>query len=240
MPTPDRRGIPNRAARLSAKSSRKPGHATIASVRDRAGYILVGGKSSRFGSDKALFEIEGRPLALRLAGFVEQAAAPVKLVGPPERYSHLGLPVIPDTLIPEMPISDIPISDAHPAVGPLAGILAALEDSTHSWNLVLACDMPLVAPELLNLLFTRAEQSSDDVWLPVSPAGLDEPLCAVYSKRAAPAIRRQIVAGTRKVTRALDGLAVRRLLPAEYAHIDPAGKSFTNVNTQDDWDVSQP
>lgn len=191
-------------------------------MRNRAAYILVGGKSSRFGSDKALIEIEGRPLVLHLAGIARQAAGPVTLVGPPTRYEHLGLPVIPDT---------------REGVGPLAGILAALEHSSQPWNLVLACDMPHLTPAFLDLLFTRAEQGQQDACLPLSPEGLDEPLCAVYAKGAAGTIRREIENGTRKITRALDAVAVRRLLPAEYAHLDPAGNIFTNVNTPGDWEA---
>lgn len=188
---------------------------------DRAAYILVGGKSSRFGSDKALIEIEGRPLVLRLAGIARQAAGSITLVGPPARYEHLGLPVIPDT---------------HQDIGPLAGILAALDHSVQPWNLVLACDMPHLTAVFLELLFTRAEQGYQQACLPVSPGGRDEPLCAVYAKGAAEAIRFEIEKGTRKITRALDAVAVCRLLPAEYAHIDPTGKIFTNVNTSADWE----
>lgn len=188
-------------------------------MRNRAAYILVGGKSSRFGSDKALIEIEGRPLVLHLAGIARQAAGPVTLVGPPARYEHLGLPIIPDT---------------HEGVGPLAGILAALEHSAEPWNLVLACDMPHLTPAFLDLLFTRAEQDPQDACLPVSPEGRDEPLCAVYAKTAAEAIRVEVEKGTRKITRALDAVAVCRLLPAEYAHLDAGGNIFTNINSPTD------
>ncbi len=189
-------------------------------MRHRAAYILVGGKSSRFGSDKALLDIEGRPLAVHLADTASQAAGSVTLVGPPARYEHLGLPVIPDTQ-----------ADS----GPLAGILAALEHTSQPWNLLLACDMPRITPVFLDWLFTQAEQAQQDACLPVSPEGRDEPLCAVYARQAAAAIRRQIEAGTRKITRALDALEVHRIEPGRYAHLDPSGALFTNLNTPADW-----
>jgi molybdopterin-guanine dinucleotide biosynthesis protein A len=189
-------------------------------VRNRAAYILVGGKSSRFGSDKALIEIDGRVLVLRLAELASQVTDQVTLVGPPARYQHLGLPVIPDT---------------HVDIGPLAGILAALEDSPKPWNLVLACDMPFLSAAFLELLCSRAEERQEQVCLPVSPAGREEPLCAVYSKTAAKAIRGEIEAGTRKITRALGVLAVHRLTPGDYADLDPSGRLFTNLNTLEDW-----
>jgi molybdopterin-guanine dinucleotide biosynthesis protein A len=188
-------------------------------VPNRAAYILVGGKSSRFGRDKALIDIEGDPLVLRLAGIARPVAGTVTLVGPPDRYAHLGLPVIPDS---------------HQGVGPLAGILAALEHSNQPWNLVLACDMPQLTANFLEWLFVQAEEGRQGALLPVSPLGRDEPLCAVYTKGAAEAIRREIEKGTRKITHALEAVAIRRLLPAEYAHLDPAAKLFTNVNTPAD------
>lgn len=186
---------------------------------DRAAYILVGGKSSRFGSDKALIDIAGQPLALHLAGIVREAAETVTLVGPSGRYEHLGLPLIPDT---------------HQDVGPLAGILAALEHTSTRWNLIIACDMPLLTAAFVDFLFTQAE-GGHDVVMPVSPKGRDEPLCAVYAITAGKHVRQEIENGTRKITRALEGMAVRRVPPGEYAYLDPAGRVFTNVNTLADW-----
>jgi molybdopterin-guanine dinucleotide biosynthesis protein A len=193
-------------------------------VRHRAAYILVGGKSSRFGSDKALIDFEGRPLALHLAAIARHVAGSVTLVGPPDRYERLRLPVIPDT---------------HQGVGPLAGILAALEHTSQPWNLVLACDMPRLTPAFLDFLFARAGEGHQDACLPVSPQGRDEPLCAVYAQRAAEPIRRELERGTRKITHALKTVAIRRLEPAEYVHLDPAGTLFTNINTPADWKNQQ-
>jgi molybdopterin-guanine dinucleotide biosynthesis protein A len=109
-------------------------------VSDVAGYILVGGKSSRFGRDKALVEVGGRPLALRVVDALSPVTGTVTLVGAPEKYRHLGLRVIPDLL------ADF---------GPLAGILAALDDSQRAWNLLLACDMPRVTAGFLTFLLDR-------------------------------------------------------------------------------------
>ena len=190
-------------------------------MRDRAAYILVGGKSSRFGSDKALIDIAGRPLALHLADVVSGAAGPVTFVGPPGRYEHLGLPRIPDI---------------EPDVGPLAGIVAALEHTPARWNLILACDMPLLSTPFLDFLFTRAEIGGPDVVMPVSPDGRDEPLCAVYARTSASTLRREIEKGTRKITRAFAGMTVQRIPPGEYAHIDAHGRVFTNVNTLAEWE----
>ena len=190
-------------------------------VSDVAGYILVGGKSSRFGRDKALVDIGRRPLVLRVADALAHLTGTVTLVGSPEKYRHLGLRVIPDAL------ADF---------GPLAGILAALEDSNSAWNLLVACDMPGISSEFLSFLLATARESQADVILPLDTEGRAEPLCAAYSLGSQEAIRQAVERGTHKVTAAFDGLRVRRLMPAEYAGFDPEGRLFANLNSPGDWE----
>ena len=190
-------------------------------MSDVAGYILVGGKSSRFGRDKALVEIGGRPLALRVADALSPVTGEVTLVGAPEKYLRLGLRVIPDPL---------------PDFGPLAGILAALEDSKSAWNLLVACDMPGISSEFLSFLLERARESRADVMLPMDAGGRAEPLCAVYALGSQGAIRQAIERGTHKVSDAFDQLQVGRLLPAEYGRFDPDGRLFANLNSPADWE----
>src|ERR1700728_3371496 len=94
---------------------------------NRAGWVLVGGRSRRMGANKALIEIGHQPLARRVAAEIGKLCGRVALVGDPGLYDGLGLPVIPDRFTGQ---------------GPLAGIEAALGNTTVEWNLVVACDMP--------------------------------------------------------------------------------------------------
>jgi molybdopterin-guanine dinucleotide biosynthesis protein A len=189
-------------------------------VSQRAGYILAGGRSSRFGRDKALVEMAGRPLILHVAERAREVCEAVTIVGPPQRYAHLNLRVI---------------GDAIENAGPLGGIATALEDSASPWNLIVACDMPFLCAAVLDLLFDRAGQRAADVILPLSSTGLEEPLCAIYAKSAGPTLRAGIEAGTRKITEALAALRVERVESADYRHLDPSGRHFLNLNTPADW-----
>ena len=179
----------------------------------RAGFVLVGGKSSRMGRDKALLRFGARTLAEHVAAAVEAAAGSVTLIGDPSKYSYLGYPVIGDEV---------------PNCGPLAGILTALEASAADWNLLVACDLPQIAAAFLRTLLVRAERSGTDCLLPAGSSGLPEPLCAVYHRRCAAAIRQAIASGIRKVTAGLAGLEVE-------IWRTPESTVFHNLNTEDDW-----
>jgi molybdopterin-guanine dinucleotide biosynthesis protein A len=178
-----------------------------------AGFVLAGGKSSRLGHDKALLPFRGVPLLAHVAGEVLAAAGRVTVIADPERYSHLDLPIVPDS---------------RPGHGPLAGIETALALRQAEWNLIVACDMPNLNQSLLSALLDAARASPDaDCLLARSPSGL-EPLCAVYRNRALATVTAALDAGIRKITDGLRGLQV--------AHFQIDNQGVTaNVNTPEDW-----
>jgi molybdopterin-guanine dinucleotide biosynthesis protein A len=97
-------------------------------VRPVPAYLLSGGKSSRFGSDKARAEIDGVPLLLRLARRIEPFVSSVVVVADrADRYQDLGLVIIPDLTA---------------GLGPLGGLQAALDHAGGAgWILVASCDL---------------------------------------------------------------------------------------------------
>jgi len=164
------------------------------------------------GRDKARLPFRGSDLVSVVAAAVIQAAGNVSLIGHPE------LPAIPDL---------------YPGEGPLGGILTALHHTSSDWNLIVACDMPEVSPGFLGALLDRADRSQADVLLPHGPDRLPQPLCAVYHRRALPALEAHFSRGVRKVTAALEGIAVERLFEVE-------SSIFQNVNTPEDWAAYAP
>jgi len=178
-----------------------------------AGYVLVGGRSSRMGTDKALLRFRGAALAAHVANTVAGAAGSATLIGDPQKYGHLGYPVLPDR---------------SPGTGPLGGIESALSYTSADWNLVVACDMPAISAPFLRSLLDAAARAGADALVPSGPSGHPEPLSAVYHRRCLPAIRRALAAGVRKVTEALSGLQV-----APWAVDDIA--CFDNLNTPEEW-----
>ena len=178
-----------------------------------AGFVLVGGKSSRMGCNKALLHIRNRTLAEQVAEQLRVVTNDVRLIGQVDTYGSLGYPVVEDLL---------------KGCGPLGGIHAALSATHAQWNLVVACDMPEVTAEFLQRLIARAEAGSADAVIPAGPDGHPEPLCAAYHGRSLTEITNALEARTFKVMSGLSRLKVDvwRVPDARYFH---------NLNTRQDW-----
>ncbi len=178
-----------------------------------AGFVLTGGRSTRMGTDKALLPWRGRTLIEHVAGVVRASAGSVTLIGPPERYSPLGLPVT---------------ADAVPGRGPLGGILTALDVTPAEWNLVVACDMPGLTASFLESLLVAAEECGAGCLVPVSPSGRSHPLCAVYRRTLLPAVRQAVGEDRLKMTEVIAGLGT------VYHAVSDEGL-FLNMNTPKDF-----
>lgn len=106
------------------------------------GAVLAGGRSSRFGRDKALAQWRGTALIDHVVAALAGEVDAVAICG----RHHRGLPALGDR-----PASDL---------GPLAAINAALHHGAeHGFDRVLTvpCDVPAIAPGLLRLLLDRRD-----------------------------------------------------------------------------------
>jgi molybdopterin-guanine dinucleotide biosynthesis protein A len=175
------------------------------------------------GRDKALLELNGVPLIVRVARLMESVAGKPVIVGAPERFSGLGLEVI---------------ADDWEAAGPLGGIATALRASGAEWNLIVACDLPYLTKAWLEFIVARSLSSPADALLPMNERGA-EPLCAMYRKHCEPVIRAALDRGTRKVTDGLAGLRVESIEPAEWKAFDSQGLLFKNMNTPADYEEAK-
>ena len=181
-------------------------------VVTKAGFVLCGGLSRRMGQDKALLPLNGATLVQHMAQIVKAATGSATLVGPPERYRHLGYPVI---------------ADPQPDSGPLAGLVALLAATTAELNLVVPCDMPSLDAHFLRALLETALAHPDhQAAVPLGPNG-QHPLSAVYRKNAYAPLAAALAADQRKVRDAIKALKVKEV-PGTAAQL-------ANVNTPGDW-----
>lgn len=182
-----------------------------------AGVILAGGASSRFGSNKALADCQGKPLIARVASVLADLFPELLLVtNTPETYRFLGWPMV---------------GDLYRDAGPLAGIHAALAAITADRALVVACDMPHLDARLIRFLCGQGPEW--DVVLPRLANGR-EPLHAVYSKRCLPVIERHLHQGQRKLWQLFADLTVREVGEKELLAVVPSFAAFHNVNRPED------
>lgn len=187
-------------------------------------YVLAGGASSRFGSDKALAKIGEQTVLERACRLIEGTAGVVRVVAPAGRY-----PSLQGTFV----------NDRWPGQGPLGGIvtgLLATEESGGSpWNLVVSCDMPFLTREWLGYMIGRALASEAEVVVPESAHGL-EPLCACWRTSGAGKLQQALSEGVRKVTEAMKRLRIEVLDEAHWKRFDNAGRLFWNMNTHQDYE----
>lgn len=177
-------------------------------------YVLAGGRSSRFGSDKAMAPIAGSPL---ICGVIDALTGLSKLrntitlvTGATERYAKLGCRII---------------TDRPTGVGPLGGLCAALEDKLNStgagWVLLASCDLIFPKRQWVDKL---VEHVCDDRTLAIAfYADRWEPMLALYHTDLMPIAKRQIINGNHSFQSLLtQAQAVRVDLPDGLASIPQA------------------
>lgn len=165
-------------------------------------YILAGGKSKRFGRDKARARVKGQALVVHAASSLASIAASLAVVGATaDAYADLGLRTI---------------GDRYPGLGPLAGLEAALGDlAEEGWLCLSSCDLMGVEPRWVESLCARREDGAravafrGDAW---------EPFPALYHTGLRAEIGRRIEAGQLALWRLLERECTAPLpLPSDWA-----------------------
>ncbi len=179
--------------------------------------ILAGGESQRFGTDKALAPLQGRPLLAHLLARVAGLGAETCLIANhPDPYTSFGLPIWPDVL---------------PGRGVLGGLYSALYYAASPWVLCLACDMPLLSRSLVEYQLTL--RAGADVVMP-QLNGKTEPLHTLWAQVCREPIRAALARGEKRLISVLPAVRVRYMMEPEIEAYDPEHLSFMNINTPGD------
>lgn len=187
------------------------------------GAVLAGGRSRRFGRDKAFADLGGATLVRRAEHSLRGVAERVVVVANDlEAYGDAG---------------HVVRADRVPGIGPLGGLHTAVawaEEEAFEGVAVLATDMPFVPPSLFQALALHLTRC--DLVAPASggPRGF-EPLCAVYHVRCLQAIEAAVERGDRAVVSFYPEVEVRiEDLAAVETH-GQAERMFFNVNRPGDF-----
>ena len=186
------------------------------------GAVLAGGAGRRFGGPKAEAPVAG-------VSMVRRAAAALR-------------PWVEEVIVvSSRPLDDPPgrvVPDRVAAKGPLGGLDAALAEACRlglDGVFLLACDLPLVRPEVVGRVVAALGSASSAA--PRRPPDGVEPLCAVY---------RVGVAGQVEARLDQEDLAMHRLfreaggVAVDLDDLGPeSAQTFLNVNTPSDRDRAE-
>jgi len=154
-------------------------------------YILAGGRSSRFGSDKARALIQGRPLLSHVAAMLEPVTTRITVVADRTgKYEDLGFRTI---------------ADHQPGLGPLGGLHAALGDlpAGGDWLLLCSCDALMIRPDWLHALMEACDDQHDAV---AFLGNYWQPMPALYCRRSLSTVDQCLATDGRSMNRLLDRL----------------------------------
>ncbi len=189
-------------------------------ARALSGLVLAGGRSRRMGTDKALLVNNGESqlaMAFRLLeGVCEQVfvSARADQAQEPERARF-----------PQ-------IVDRYDDLGPVAGILSAMDTRPDDDWLVVACDLPNLSAETLRALIHARDEHAPMVAFRSSQNGLPEPLCALYGAGSEAILRRYVD----------DGIKCPRkmMINSDTTLVDqPEPDALDNMNSPEDLQRSQ-
>jgi molybdenum cofactor guanylyltransferase len=189
--------------------------------------VLAGGGSARFGTDKLVAQLDGRPLLHHALESCAAVAGRIVVVIAP------GGPV-PD-LPPALAHRIVVVRDAAPHGGPLAGLATGLEAIDGSdVALVAGGDMPSLVPAVLRLLSVHlvTNPALAVVTLeadPISPLPI-----AVRPAVALPQARALLAADRRSLHGLLDRLRASIIPAATWRALDPEGRTLSDVDTPAD------
>jgi molybdopterin-guanine dinucleotide biosynthesis protein A len=140
--------------------------------QERGAIILAGGLSSRFGSNKALQTLGGKPLICHMIERVSSVADEVVVVlGRGESGTKYDAALPPHVRV---------VNDDREGKNPIVGMVAGLGAIESAYAVILACDAPFVSSEVIELLFQRALKA--DAAIPRWNLQRIEPLQAVYCR----------------------------------------------------------
>jgi len=192
--------------------------------------ILAGGRSSRLGPNKLMLRVCGEPLIQHTLRRVRKAL----------RVGSAYLIISPGTVWDIMSLSgaDGVITDEF-MVGPPGAVLTALKRLGDC--LIIAGDMPLIEPKVLDALIDAYYEAGDKYVACVPKVGkFLEPLHAVYRSSFAPILNAALACGATSIQKLLKLLARSgtvatvelEVLAAEAGlSSEQVLNSFSNVNT---------
>jgi molybdopterin-guanine dinucleotide biosynthesis protein A len=189
---------------------------TLAAKVPLFGLVLTGGRSSRMKTDKALLEYHGRPQAMVIYDLLLEVCERVYVSSRKDQWQQGLLSKLPE------------IHDMFLGLGPLSGILSAMQTHPQAAWLVVACDLPYVNRGTIETLVKNRNPFKMATCFKSALSHLPEPLCSLHE----PKIR----------TRLLENLGMGNLSPRDIFMNSPVKtvdqtecENLENVNSEEEY-----
>ncbi len=189
----------------------------------KSAVILAGGFSRRFGRDKGLVVLAGKPLILHVIDNISQVVNEVLVVvSSKEQKKNF------ETILAEKAKLVIDKDDSQ---SPLVGATTGFETAEGEYSLLLPCDTPLVSAKIVQFLLDMCTKRNAAI--PRWPDGYIEPLQAVYrTKPALTAAKKALKQGKMNMHSMIDNMrGLRYVSTSVLEQLEPGLSTFFNVNT---------
>ena len=187
--------------------------------------ILAGGKSRRFGADKAVAKLGEKSLIDYTINKLEPKFAEILVItNNPKQVSKNNIFFIKDTMSGQL--------------GPLVGILSAMEwvknnDKNYEWIISFPCDTPFFEEKIIDKGI-NSQKSSDKKLLFLKSGNKRHNIFGLWSIELMEQLRNDINQGARKVEDWANKIGT------EIVEINSeSDKSFLNINTKLDLEDAQ-
>ena len=187
--------------------------------------ILAGGKSRRFGADKAVAKLGDKSLIDYTINKLEPKFDEILVItNNPIQVSKNNIFFIKDTLAGQL--------------GPLVGILSAMEwvknnDKNYEWIISFPCDTPFFEEKIIDKVI-NSQKSSDKKLLFLKSGNKRHNIFGLWSIELMEQLRNDINQGARKVEEWANKIGT------EIVEINSeSDKSFLNINTKLDLEEAQ-
>lgn len=196
----------------------------------RAAIILVGGKSKRYGSSKALDVIDGRTFFERIYDVVGQVAdkiyVSVSKHTPPSIHAMTrvkGAIIVPDEI--------------YPCGGPPRALLSVYNNHKHSKYLIIGVDYPFINKDIIEKLYMYSSESRLSALTPVLVKGYPVIMIGILSLRSLEILKKAcyIKQSKTRLSDAYRAAYISGFYGWRLFTDDP--RSLSNINTPDEKEV---
>ncbi|MHA2038243.1 MAG: molybdenum cofactor guanylyltransferase [Promethearchaeota archaeon] len=206
--------------------------------KDIAFAILIGGKSTRFGSDKGLYTYQRKPLISHIIETVQKGSYDIFLIAHSTKQIQKYINTIDIKKIIAFILDDRVVLSNSKLHIPLLGMYSAFKELNklgYKQTFTLSCDTPLIKYEVIDFIIKESKEV--ECCIPRWNNGYIEPLLAIYpTKGAYYRSKEKLLRKKYQLTRFADNKWNTKYLSIENSikPLDNELISFVNINTQND------